>query len=104
MTYYRLWDIDLSMRFDLALYMLNPSRPWGLVTALSEIYDVSRKFLYQLRDKAEASILLALAGHRPGPKPVSETLIVNDEQIQRGIVTLATAIPGSVRFRNYTMR
>ncbi len=97
MTYYRLWNIDLSTRFDLALEMLNPSRPWGLVTRLSEIYQVSRKFLYQLRDKAEVSILSALAGHRPGPKPVSEMLIVNDERIQRGIVTLATTIPGSIR-------
>jgi len=97
MTYYRLSHIDLSIRFDLVLEMLNPSRPWGLVTALSEIYDVSRKFLYELRDKAETSILTALVGQPPGPKPVSETLIVNDERIQRGIVTLATAIPGSIR-------
>jgi len=97
MTYYRLLHLDLSMRFELALQMLNLSRPWGLVTALSEIYDVSRKFLYELRDKAEASILTALAGQPPGPKPVLETLIINGERIQRGIVTLATSIPGSIR-------
>lgn len=97
MTYYRLTHLDLSIRFELVLQMLNPSRPWGMVTALSDIYGVSRKFLYQLGHKAEASILTALAGQPPGPKPKAETLIVDDNHKQRAIVTLATAIPGSIR-------
>jgi len=97
MTYYRLTHLDLSIRFELAFQMLNPSRPWGLVTTLSEIYDVSRKFLYQLSHKAEVSILTALAGQPPGPKPKAKTLIVDDDHKQRAVVTLATAIPGSIR-------
>jgi hypothetical protein len=68
-----------------------------MVTSLSEIYQVSRKFLYQLRDKAEASILASLAGHAPGPKPQSEILKLSHDYEQRAIVTLATAIPGSIR-------
>ena len=87
--------------------MLNPSRPlffgyrverkWGLVTLLSDIYGVSRKFLYQLSHKAEFSILTALAGQAPGRKPKAETLILTDNHKQRAIVTLATVIPGSIR-------
>ena len=103
MSYYRLWNIDLSIRFELALQMLNPLRPWGLVTLLSDIYHVSRKFLYELSYKAEASILTALTAQPPGPKPIpclkqgTETLIVDRDHKQRAIVTLATAIPGSIR-------
>ena len=46
----------LSTRFDIAVQMLDPSRPWGLVTQLAEEYQVSRKFLYQQRDKAGATL------------------------------------------------
>jgi len=97
MTYYRLLHLDLSTRFELALEMLNPSRPWGLVTLLSDIYGVSRKFLYELSHKAESSILKALDGQAPGRKPKTETLILDDNHKQRSIVTLATVIPASIR-------
>lgn len=97
MKYYRLLHLDLSTRFELALQMLNPSRPWGLVTLLSDIYGVSRKFLYELSHKAEFSILKALDGQAPGRKPKTETLILDDNYKQRSIVTLATVIPASIR-------
>ena len=48
MSHYRLKDIDLSTRIELGLQMLDPSRSWGQVTALSRKHSVSRKFLYQL--------------------------------------------------------
>ena len=96
MSYYRLPSLDLSTRFDLALQMLDPSRPWGLVTELSREYKVSRKFLYQQRDKAEAGVLKALAAQPPGPKPESAMLTVNKERLRRSIVTLATAVPASL--------
>ncbi len=32
MSYYRLPNLDLPTRINLAMQMLDPSRPWGLVT------------------------------------------------------------------------
>jgi hypothetical protein len=96
MPYYRLPNLGLSTRINLALQMLDPSRPWGLVTELAREYQVSRKFLYQQRDKAEAGLLTTLAAQPPGPKPESAMLVVDKEHLQRSIVTLATAVPASI--------
>jgi len=106
-TYYRLTHIDLSTlvppsngrteRFHLAMQMLSDSRPWGMVTDIAETYKVSRKFLYQIAHKAENALIYALSALTPGPKPVSQSLTVDDDCIQRAIITLATVIPGSIR-------
>ena len=106
-TYYRLTHIDLSTlvppsngrteRLQLAIQMMDTQRPWGTVTTLANNYQVSRKFLYQLEHKATNAILSALTAQSPGPKPMSETLLVDDNHIQRAITTLATIIPGSIR-------
>ena len=74
MSHYRLEHLDLSTRFGIAVQMHDPSRPWGLVTHLAEKYQVSRKFLYQQRDKAGSVLLTALAAQSPGPKPASGML------------------------------
>jgi hypothetical protein len=95
--HYRLTHIDMSIRFHLALLMLSDSRPWGMVTDMAQTYQVSRKFLYQIANKAENALLDALSAQSPGPKPISEYLTVDNEHIQRAIITLATIIPGSVR-------
>lgn len=97
MAHYRLPHLDLSTRFQLALQMLNPLRPWGEATELAKEYQVSRKFLYQQRDKAEAGLLSALAAGSPGPEPLSTTLTVDREHLQKSIVTLAVAVPASIR-------
>jgi len=96
-THYRLTHIDMSTRFYLAMQMLDDSRPWGMVTNMAETHQVSRKFLYQIADKAENAILCALSALAPGPKPVSKFLTINDDFIQRTVITLATVIPGSIR-------
>jgi hypothetical protein len=96
-THYRLTHIDLSTRFQLAMQMLSDSRPWGMVTTMAETYQVSRKFLYQIANKAENALFYALSAQSPGPRPVSKSLFVDDNHIQRTIITLATIIPGSIR-------
>ncbi len=96
-TYYRLTRIDLSTRLQLAVQMMNTQRPWGVVTTLADNYQVSRKFLYQLEHKATNAILSALTAQSPGPMHKFETLLVDDNHIQRAITTLATIIPGSIR-------
>jgi hypothetical protein len=97
MSHYRLEHLDLSTRFHIAVQMLDPSRPWGLVTHLAEKHQVSRKFLYQQRDKAGTVLLTALAAKVPGRKLASAMLAVDRDHLRRSIVTLATAIPGSIR-------
>ena len=97
MAYYRLPNLGLSTRFDIALQMLDPLRPWGLVTYLAKEHQVSRKFLYQQRNRAKASLMLALAAGSPGRKPSPSMLTVDREHLQKSIVTLAVAVPGSVR-------
>jgi hypothetical protein len=97
MTDYRLPHIDLSTRLDLAWRMLNPDRPWGEATDLARTYGVSRKFLYGLADTARQALLNTLAPRRPGRQPETDTLTVDREFLKRTIVTLATAIPGTVR-------
>jgi hypothetical protein len=96
MSYYRLSHLGLSTRLEIALQMLDPLRPWGLVTNLARKYQVSRKFLYQQCDRARVGLLDALASQPPGPKAVSGMLEVDMERLQRSIVTLATAVPGSI--------
>jgi hypothetical protein len=79
------------------MQMLDPLRPWGLVTALAKEYQVSRKFLCKQRDRARAVLVSALAADSPGPKPVSTVLTVDREHLQKSIVTLAVAVPASIR-------
>jgi hypothetical protein len=79
------------------MQMLDPLRPWGLVTDLASEYQVSRKFLYQQRDRAKAGLLTALAAMSPGPKPASTMLAVDREHLQKSIVTMAVAVPASIR-------
>ena len=94
---YRLKEIDLSSRIQLAQKMQDPSRQWGEVTELSRRYQVSRKFLYQLKWKATEALQEALAPKKPGPKEKRKELHVDQTVLKRSILTLATAIPGSIR-------
>lgn len=97
MSDYRLKDIDLSTRIDLGLRMLNPTRPWGEVSALAREYGVSRKLMYELRDKSAQALQEALAPQRVGRKPREAVLTINQEFVCRAILVLATAMPGTLR-------
>jgi len=69
MAHYRLAELDLSTRIAFALEMLQPipQREWGRVTELARTYDVSRMFLYDLRDRALEVLADGLLPRRPGP-------------------------------------
>ena len=82
MSYYRLPHIDLSTRISLALEMLNASRHWGLATHMANAYQVSRKFLYQLRNRARAGLVRQLSGQQPGPGPASAALMVDKGHLE----------------------
>lgn len=97
MADYQLQHLDLSTRFELAGYMLDPMREWGKVTDLSREYDVSRKFLYELRDKAGQSILEALTAKEPGRRANSQMIEINDSFVRRAIAISLSVVPGTIR-------
>ena len=97
MADYQLAHLSLSTRFELVSLMLNPFRPWGLVTELSREHSVSRKFLYELRDKAAASISEALLPKAPGRKANSNLVEIDDSFVRRAIAVCLSVVPGTVR-------
>lgn len=98
MAQYRVPTLDLSTRIQLAAEMLQPvqERGWGRATQLAEEYGISRTWLYELRNKAEALLQLAFHPQEPGPKPTETTLQIDRSFIQRAI-TILPLLPGSVR-------
>jgi hypothetical protein len=97
MADYQLAHLSLSTRFELVSLMLNPFRTWGLVTELSREYRVSRKFLYELRDKAAASISEALLPKAAGRKANSKLVEIDDRFVRRAIAICLSVVPGTVR-------
>ena len=97
MADYQLAHLSLSTRMGLVMLMLNPARPWGQVTALSREHSVSRKFLYELREKAVGSIADALLPHAPGRKAENNVVEVDDGFLRRAIAICLSVVPGTVR-------
>ena len=97
MANYRIRELDVSIRLELAARMINPAREWGEVTSLARKHKVSRKFLYEQRDKAEQVLRQALQPQRPGPRKQTRELEIDRAFLRRATLVMATAIPGSVR-------
>ena len=89
-SYYRRPDISLSQRQQIAVDLLHREGEYGVVTPLSEMYRVSRTFMYDLRETARGALERALACGQPGRPPVGYCLEVDKNCVDRGIVTLAT--------------
>jgi hypothetical protein len=98
MAHYRLPELDLSTRIAFALEMLQPipERKWGRVTELAHTYDVSRTFLYKLRDRALEVLSEGLAPRTPGRQAQERTLVIDRAFIQRAI-SIMPLLKGSVR-------
>jgi hypothetical protein len=98
MTYYRLPTLDLSTRIQLSLEMLLPipEGPWGRATELAIAYNVSRTLLYEMRDQAFQALALVLDSHKPGPKPQTNTLVIDQAFVQRAI-TIMPLLTGVAR-------
>lgn len=98
MAKYRRSELDLSTRMEIVREMLKPlsERGWGCVTELAQEYNISRTRLYELRDKAKNALIEALRPRRPGPKPETSLLRVDDRLIQR-MITGLPMLTGSVR-------
>jgi len=98
MANYRLPELDLSTRVQLAVEMLVPipQRQWGRATELARTYGISRTLLYRLRDRAKEALLAALAPREPGPAPQTETLVIDRDFVRYAIPVLAM-LKGTVR-------
>jgi len=98
MAHYRLSGLDLSTRIMLTLEMLRPipQREWGHATELARTYDVSRKFLYDLRDRALDALIEGLTPRTPGPQPQETSLTIDRRFIQRAIAVMPM-LKGTVR-------
>lgn len=97
MANYRIPEIDLSTRLALATRMLDPHREWGEVTKLARQYNVSRKFLYAQRAKAEQALQAALQPKQPGRREAVGKLEIDRDFLRRVALVMVTAVPGSMR-------
>lgn len=97
MTDYQLSHLDLSTRMELAFMMLNPERPWGQVSDLSREHGVSRKFLYELQEKARKGLAEALQPQAAGRRSNHRQLIIDAAFVQRAIAACMSIVPGTVR-------
>lgn len=97
MTDYQLTHLSLSTRCELVFRMLDPFRSWGSVTDLAREYGVSRKFLYELSDKASVAISEALVAKAPGRKPHKKQVEIDDDFVRRAIAACLSVVPGTVR-------
>lgn len=105
MSNYRLPELDLSIRKMLTLEMIKPipERAWGRATELSEMYGVSRQFLYNLRAQGLESLAKSLLPQKTGPKTEQESLEINKGLIDRAIAVLPM-LKGSVRDIQHGLR
>ena len=97
MANYQLSHLDLSTRMELAFLMLNPERPWGQVSDLSREHGVSRKFLYELQEKASQVLAEALQPQAAGRRCTRSQLVIDDAFVQRAIAACMSIVPGTVR-------
>jgi hypothetical protein len=97
MADYQLAHLDLSTRIKLVSQLLDPARPWGLVTELSKEQGVSRKFLYELREKAITSLSDALLPQTAGRKAHQNQVEIDDAFVRRAIAICMSVVPGTVR-------
>ena len=82
-------DIVAEQRVQIALEMLSPHRPHGLVSALAQTYHLSCQALYDMSNKAQSILRQAMApgghGAQAGQHPIKAT----PHRLQRGVVTLS---------------
>lgn len=98
MTQYRVPEVDLATRIELALEMLPAAaeRGWGRVTELARHYGVSRQFLYTLGQRAAVALAEALLPRAAGRPAQVSTLTVDKAFIDHTIAVLPM-LTGTVR-------
>jgi len=105
-------DVTLFDRLDIARRCWDPERSWGEVIRLTEEYDLSRRSIYDIKDR----IALFFRPHLPGPvaglkqlssgvaaavPPAGEGEVWSDEAVMRltGRLILTAVFPGGATMR-----
>jgi hypothetical protein len=98
MAAYRLPELDLATRIEIALEMRRPraERGWGRVRELQQRYGVSRTWLYDLGARAERALAAALAAQPAGRPIIAQPCLVDQALIDR-FITVLPMTPGTVR-------
>lgn len=98
MAQYRIPELDLATRIDLALAMLPSAaeRGWGRATELARQHGVSRQFLYTLGQRAAAALDEALLPRAAG-RPAQVTTLTVDKPLIDRTIALLPMLTGSVR-------
>lgn len=83
--------ISLEERVEVGMVAALGRGTYGLVTGLARQLGTSRKFVYGLAERSKLALAEAMKPSLPGPKPISRTLLVDRQVLDRAIVTLAMA-------------
>ena len=81
-------DITGSQRAQIAIEVLSPQRPWGVVTRLAREYGVTRETIYNISDRGEKVLAVGLEPGPHGPQPAEKTILVDRNRLVRGTVAL----------------
>lgn len=82
-------DITGMERVRIAIEVLPPYRPQGLVTELARTYQVSRQTIYTIAATGKAWLEAVLQPGRHGPSPVAKEVRVDRERLERSTVVLS---------------
>lgn len=98
MAAFRLPELDLATRIEIALEMRQPraERGWGRVSELQRQYGVSRTWLYELGARATQGLATALAA-RPAGRPSTVQPLMIDQALIERFITVLPMTPGTVR-------
>lgn len=98
MPEYRRKDLDLSTRIALGLEMLHPieERGWGRASEIVREYDISRSWLYKLKDRAQQALEAAMQPGQVG-RPSEKKALQIDREYLRKAITVMPLLTGSVR-------
>ena len=86
-------DLPTSDKVELASAAISGQGNYGAMTALGELYDISRPTVYDAKATAEA----ILARHFESKITAATHILVDDAQIKRAIVALRAMSPNAIR-------
>lgn len=84
-------DITIEERMRIVTTILSQPHQYGLVTQLAREHDLSRESVYTLLQRGRAGLADGLRARPPGHPPLSVPLVVDQNRLDRAIVTFTLA-------------
>ena len=84
-------DISANERTQIALAILSPKRCYGEVTDLAKLYNLSRKSIYEIANKAHEVLLKLLKPEAHGPQAKETPIKVDRNRVVRAVCRLTLA-------------